>query len=285
MPRCGCRWNCGRWATTIDRRPAHERTAPDQLIAALQLDQPVALSLRARNQIVGALIVDRGAADLLINQRRLNILSGIANQTAIAIENVRLITELATQRLLEKELDVAREIQKSFLPDHNPQVAGYQIGAYWKSARRVGGDFYDFMPLANGNLGIVVADVADKGVPAALFMALSRTLVRATAMGGRTPADALRRTNELILSDARSDLFVTAFYGVLDPRRATFTYANAGHNPPIWLRARSGRAYYLNLPGIALGVIPEVNSARRDDCAGRGRCAGAIHRRCDRSDD
>lgn len=253
-----------------DRSDASRRDAPDQLISTLQLDQPVALPLRARHQIVGALIVDRGADDLLINQRRLNILSGIANQTAIAIENVRLITELATRQLLEKELDVAREIQKSFLPERNPQVAGYQIGAYWKSARRVGGDFYDFMPLANGNLGIVVADVADKGVPAALFMALSRTLVRATAMGGRTPADALRRTNELILSDARSDLFVTAFYGVLDPRRATFAYANAGHNPPIWLRARSGRAYYLNLPGIALGVIPEVNLHEETIALGAG---------------
>lgn len=253
-----------------DRSDGSRRDAPDQLIAPLQLDQPVALPLRARHQIVGALIVDRGADDLLINQRRLNILSGIANQTAIAIENVRLITELATRQLLEKELDVAREIQKSFLPERNPQVAGYQIGAYWKSARRVGGDFYDFMPLANGNLGIVVADVADKGVPAALFMALSRTLVRATAMGGRTPADALRRTNELILSDARSDLFVTAFYGVLDPRRATFAYANAGHNPPIWLRARSGRAYYLNLPGIALGVIPEVNLREETIALGAG---------------
>ncbi|MBI5566635.1 MAG: SpoIIE family protein phosphatase, partial [Chloroflexi bacterium] len=255
---------------TATQRTATGRAAPDELVTALQLDQPVALSLRARNQIVGALIVDRGAADLLTNQRRLNILSGIANQTAIAIENVRLITELATQRLLEKELDVAREIQKSFLPECCPVVPGYQLSAYWKSARRVGGDFYDFMPLANGNLGIVVADVADKGVPAALFMALSRTLVRATAMGGRTPADALRRTNELILSDARSDLFVTAFYGVLDPRRATFTYANAGHNPPIWLRARSGRAYYLNLPGIALGVIPEVNLREETIALGAG---------------
>ncbi len=255
---------------TDDRSEASERTAPDQLIAALQLDQPVALSLRARHQIVGALIVDRGADDLLINQRRLNILSGIANQTAIAIENVRLITELATRQLLEKELDVAREIQKSFLPECCPVVPGFQLSAYWKSARRVGGDFYDFMPLANGNLGIVIADVADKGVPAALFMALSRTLVRATAMGGRLPADALRRTNELILSDARSDLFVTAFYGLLDPRRAMFTYANAGHNPPIWLRARSGRAYYLNLPGIALGVIPEVNLREETIALGAG---------------
>jgi phosphoserine phosphatase RsbU/P len=235
------------------------QTVPADLIEVLELDRPIGLPLRARGEIVGALLVDRGLDDLSSNPRRLNILRGIAHQTAVAIENVHLITELAARQLLEKELDVAREIQKSFLPDGCPVVPGFQLSAYWKSARRVGGDFYDFMPLANGNLGIVIADVADKGVPAALFMALSRTLVRATAMGGRAPADALRRTNELILSDARSDLFVTAFYGVLDPRRATLTYANAGHNPPIWLRARSGRAYYLKLPGIALGVISDVS--------------------------
>ncbi len=234
------------------------RTPPDGLMAALQLQSPIALPMRARGDVIGLLLVDRGADDLLINQRRLNILSGIAGQTAVAIENVKLVSELATRQLLEKELDVAREIQTSFLPEQCPSVPGWQIAAYWQSARRVGGDFYDFMPLANGNLGMAVADVADKGVPAALFMALSRTLVRATAMSGRAPSDALRRTNELILSDARSDLFVTVFYCVLDPRRATLTYSNAGHNPPIWLRARSGRAYHLNLPGIALGVVPDV---------------------------
>lgn len=238
--------------------PAAARPTPDRLIAALRLDSPIALPLRARGDVVGLLLVDRGADDLLLNRRRLNILSGIAGQTAVAIENVRLVTELASRQLLEKELDVAREIQTSFLPDRCPVVPGWQIAAYWQSARRVGGDFYDFMPLVNGNLGMTVADVADKGVPAALFMALCRTLVRATAMSGRTPSDALRRTNELILSDARSDLFVTVFYCVLDPRRATFTYSNAGHNPPVWLRARSGRAYYLNLPGIALGVVPDI---------------------------
>jgi serine phosphatase RsbU (regulator of sigma subunit)/putative methionine-R-sulfoxide reductase with GAF domain len=235
------------------------RDVPDGLRQALELHAPLGLPLRARGDIVGALLVDRGADELLLSQRRLNILNGIAGQVAVAIENLRLMREVAVQQLLEKELNVAREIQKSFLPDCCPLVPGWQLSALWRSARRVGGDFYDFMELANGNLGMVIADVADKGVPAALFMALSRTLVRATAMGGRTPADALRRSNELILADARTDLFVTVFYGVLDPKAARFTYANAGHNPPIWLRARSGRAYYLDRHGIALGVVPEVN--------------------------
>jgi sigma-B regulation protein RsbU (phosphoserine phosphatase) len=137
-------------------------------------------------------------------------------------------------------------------------VPGYQLAAAWRSARRVGGDFYDFMLLANGNVGIAIADVADKGVPAALFMALSRTLMRATSMSGRTPSDALRRTNTLIISDARSDLFVTVFYGLLHPRSGSFTYANAGHNPPLWLNVQSGTMQRLQQHGMALGVIPDV---------------------------
>ena len=216
------------------------------------------MPLRARAEIVGALLVDRGTRDLMLNQRRLNILTGIASQTAVAIENVQLVADLAARQVLEKELDVAREIQKSFLPGRAPNVPGFQIAAYWRSARRVGGDFYDFMPLANHHQGLAIADVADKGVPAALFMALSRTLLRATAMSGRTPAEALNRANELIMSDARSDLFVTIFYGVLDPKSAVFTYANAGHNPPIWFEARSGTTHFLKEHGIALGVVPEV---------------------------
>src|SRR5512136_2726802 len=137
-------------------------------------------------------------------------------------------------------------------------VPGYQLAAAWRSARRVGGDFYDFMLLSNGNVGIAIADVADKGVPAALFMALSRTLMRATSMSGRTPADALRRTNTLIISDARSDLFVTVFYGLLHPRSGSFTYANAGHNPPLWLNVRTGVVQRLQLHGMALGVMPDA---------------------------
>jgi serine phosphatase RsbU (regulator of sigma subunit)/putative methionine-R-sulfoxide reductase with GAF domain len=232
--------------------------APDRLVQALRLDQPIVLPLRARAEIVGALVVDRGTRDLMLNQRRLNILTGIASQTAVAIENVHLMADLAARQLLEKELDVAREIQKSFLPGRAPNVPGFQIASYWRSARRVGGDFYDFMPLANHQVGLAIADVADKGVPAALFMALSRTLLRATAMSGRTPADTLSRANELIMSDARSDLFVTIFYGVLDPKSAKFTYANAGHNPPIWYEARSNTTRFMKEHGIALGVVPEV---------------------------
>ena len=243
---------------------------PDRVVQALRLEAPLMLPLRGRADLMGVLLVDKGIGDLSINQRRLNILTGIAAQTAVALENVSLMADVAQQHVLEKELDLAREIQRSFLPACCPLVPGYQLASAWRSARRVGGDFYDFMLLSNGNVGIAIADVADKGVPAALFMALSRTLVRATAMSGRTPSDALRRTNTLIMSDARSDLFVTIFYGLLHPRSGSFTYANAGHNPPLWLNARTGEVQRLVLHGMALGVMPEVSLSEQTLTLGPG---------------
>ncbi len=247
-----------QWVLHDDDSQHQVFTAPDPIWEALGLQTPIVLPLRGRRDLAGVLIVEGRTEELLINKRRLNILSGIASQTAVAVENVRLMADLAAQQLLEKELDLAREIQHSFLPECCPQVPGYELAAAWRSARRVGGDFYDFMLLANGNVGIAIADVADKGVPAALFMALSRTLVRATSMSGRTPADALRRTNTLILSDARSNLFVTVFYGLLHPRSGSFAYANAGHNPPLWLSARTGEVQPLLIHGMALGVMPDA---------------------------
>lgn len=251
---------CSRhdWLITAEDHSPGLLTVPDRLVQALQLQMPVVVPLRGRTDLIGALLVDGRTDDLLLSQRRLNILNGIASQTATSIESVQLLADLAARQVLEHELDLAREIQKSFLPARCPTVPGYELAAAWRSARRVGGDFYDFMLLSNGNVGIAIADVADKGVPAALFMALSRTLMRATSMSGRTPSDALRRTNTLIMSDARSDLFVTVFYGLLHPRSGSFTYANAGHNPPLWLNVRSGAVRRLVQHGMALGVMLDM---------------------------
>ena len=246
------------WQVVTDAEGPGLFAVPDRLVQALQLRTPFVAPLRGRTELIGALVVDGRTEDLLLSQRRLNILTGIASQAATSIESVQLLADLAMRQVLEHELDLAREIQKSFLPAKCPTVPGYQLAAAWRSARRVGGDFYDFMLLSNGNVGIAIADVADKGVPAALFMALSRTLMRATAMSGRTPSDALRRTNTLILSDARSDLFVTVFYCLLHPRSGSLTYANAGHNPPLWLNVRSGVLHRLQQHGMALGVLNDM---------------------------
>jgi phosphoserine phosphatase RsbU/P len=231
---------------------------PRNISVALGLHAPRAFPLLAKGQVVGVMVVEGAADEIKQAGRAMSILSGIAHQTAIAIENTRLVAELATRQRLEQELKVARDIQTSFLPSCCPEAPGWQLAAFWRAARQVGGDFYDFLPLPRDHQGLVVADVADKGVPAALFMAVSRTLTRSVAIGGhRTPAEALKRVNELILADARSDLFVTMFLADLSPV-GRVVYANAGHNPPLVVRAARGEVEYLKEHGMALGVIPEV---------------------------
>ncbi|MEZ4594170.1 MAG: PP2C family protein-serine/threonine phosphatase [Chloroflexota bacterium] len=153
---------------------------------------------------------------------------------------------------------MARGIQASLMPRGNPDVPGCTVASYWEAARQVSGDFYDFIPLRDGSWGIVVADVADKGIPAALFMALCRTILRAVAISRGDPAEALRRANEIIDQDAQSDLFVTIFYAIWQPEAGQICYANAGHNPPLLLR-HDGSSTLLTNHGMALGVLPDVD--------------------------
>lgn len=221
------------------------------------LDVPVALAfpLRARGQLVGILLI--GTEEQLFSSRRLNILNGIAQQAATAVVNNQLYKAAAERTRLEQELDVAREIQASLIPLGNPDIQGCSVASYWEAARQVSGDFYDFIRLNNGRWGIVVADVADKGVPAALFMALSRTVLRAVAINRENPAETLMRVNQIIDQDAQTDLFITLFYTIWNCEKNQLTFSNAGHNPPILLRA-DGSYKLLNADGMALGVLPEV---------------------------
>jgi serine phosphatase RsbU (regulator of sigma subunit)/putative methionine-R-sulfoxide reductase with GAF domain len=215
------------------------------------------LPLVARGHIVGAMLVDHPALGGPIDQRRLNILSGIAHQTALALENARLQGEATAAERIERELEVARDIQTSFLPDTFPIEPGWDVAAFYRAARQVGGDFYDFFEIEAHQWAIVVADVADKGVPAALYMALCRTLLRAVGSNRHSPTDTLLRVNELLLRDTRSDLFVTIWYGLWDARTGQLRYSSAGHNPPLLIHP-DGSVEPLIAKGIALGVVPKI---------------------------
>jgi serine phosphatase RsbU (regulator of sigma subunit) len=155
---------------------------------------------------------------------------------------------------LETEVQLARQIQKTFIPDDMPVLSGWDLAARWRTARQVGGDFYDVIDLPEGRFGLFIADVADKGIPAALFMSLTRTLVRAAVLETDSPAKALRKVNDLLIPDTQQGMFVTAVYLVLDPESGQLTYANAGHNPPLWL-TRGGKLERLSRTTMALGVI------------------------------
>lgn len=154
---------------------------------------------------------------------------------------------------LETELRVARTVQETLLPNELPNPAGWHFDAYWKPAREMSGDFYDFIPLHDGRIGIVVADVTDKGMPAAMVMATTRSLLRALAQQTNSPGEVLKQTNEALCPNIPPRMFVTCLYAVLDPGSGTLHYANAGHNLPV-LHHENG-IEELVAAGMPLGLL------------------------------
>ncbi len=177
-----------------------------------------------------------------------------AGQAAVAIENAQLYAQSLRQKELERELDLARDIQTSFIPDELPALPGWETAACWKMAREVGGDFFDLIPLPDKRLLLVIADVADKGLPAALFMARTSSFFRAVALDWYEPALVLSRVNRLLTENTEQTMFVSAFCAVLDTASGQLSYASAGHNPPILL-GEAGRMEMLQTKGMVLGVL------------------------------
>ncbi|MFW5942819.1 MAG: PP2C family protein-serine/threonine phosphatase [Chloroflexota bacterium] len=194
----------------------------------------------------------------------------LAAQIASTLHRSEVYAERLAYERVQQELAFARQIQVSFLPEELPRLSGWQLSATLIPARTTSGDFYDVIALPEGRVGLVVADVADKGMGAALFMALSRTLLRTQAYAyPQQPEKVLAAANERILADTNSELFVTVFYGVLQPESGEFRYANAGHNPPLLLGAGSHEA--LSNTGMPLGVWPEGGWESRRVQVARGQ--------------
>ncbi|GAB4570335.1 MAG: hypothetical protein Kow0047_23920 [Anaerolineae bacterium] len=234
----------------LDRQGALHRTRAE-----------LAVPLMVEDRVLGVLDVQSNVAGAFTRED-LFLLQTLADQIAVAIEDARLYQQAIEQERIRRELGVARKIQASLLPDRAPELPGWEIAFRWEPARNVAGDFFDFIELPDGRLGILIADVSDKGVPAALFMAVAHTLLRALALDRVDPADALSRASDLFLQDTRADMFVTAFYGVLDPTSGQLTYANAGHLPPLLCRNEGEGIACLLRGGIALGVVPHLRLTR-----------------------
>jgi serine phosphatase RsbU (regulator of sigma subunit) len=171
----------------------------------------------------------------------------------------RLIADEAERQRLEEELKIGHEIQLSLLPRCCPDLPGWELSAYYQPAREVGGDFYDFVlaPDEPDYLRLVIADVTGKGVPAALFMASARTTLRAESLSGCGPGDVLRRTNRVLRLDRQAPLFLSAFYGMLDHKTGRLSFANAGHERPLWLRA-GVQVEPLDQHDVVLGLFPDI---------------------------
>jgi serine phosphatase RsbU (regulator of sigma subunit) len=191
----------------------------------------------------------------------LKLLSAAGMQIAVALERAYLYELAQAQRIrLERELEMARVVQAGLLPDQLPHIPGFGLAADWRSAHQVAGDFYDIFPLTDGRWGMVIADVSDKGAPAALYMVLARSLIRATVEHTAGPAETLMQVNRALFTQSSAEMFVTVFYAVLDPTARTLTYTSAGHNPPIVRRA-SASTKIEQLPGggMPLGLFGEVS--------------------------
>jgi serine phosphatase RsbU (regulator of sigma subunit)/anti-sigma regulatory factor (Ser/Thr protein kinase) len=240
-------------------------------VAALPLDSPAAAALREAGVRLVVPLVSQGELIGMINLgARLSeqeysaddrqLLDDLAAQAAPAVRVAQLARqqqqEARERERMEQELSVARLIQQTLLPQSLPDLPGYEIAAHYQPARAVGGDFYDFLYFDDGTIGIIIGDVTDKGVPAALVMATTRTLLRAAAERLSSPSAVLQRVNELLHPDIPPRMFVTCLYALLNPATGRLRFANAGHGLPY--RRGAGGVTELRATGMPLGLLPDM---------------------------
>jgi len=173
------------------------------------------------------------------------------------------VAEARERERIEQELQVARRIQQALLPEATPTLDGWEVAAYYQPAREVGGDFYDFLELPDGRLGLVIGDATGKGMPAALVMATTRGMLRAVAQPLDSPGEVLKRVNDALFPDIPPNMFVTCLYAILDSESGRLVYANAGHDLP-YLRHHGEGAHELRATGMPLGLMNEMSYEEKE---------------------
>jgi serine phosphatase RsbU (regulator of sigma subunit) len=206
----------------------------------------------------GLLFVLESEKGFEYREKKIEIISGIARNLSMSIQNEKLKNEMIHRERISQEFQLAQEIQKTFLPEVLPVISGWELNARWRPALQVGGDFYDAFVLDEDRVGLVIADVSDKGMPAALYMTVARTLIHSEALEGDLPSAALMRVNRSLLLNSQQGLFVTCLYAILNTRSGEMTYANAGHNRPVWLRKSRKDVIWLEMGGMPLGVSEQL---------------------------
>jgi phosphoserine phosphatase RsbU/P len=218
--------------------------------------------LRAGSEIIGAFNLESDEQDAY-EPEDLELLMTFASQAAVAIERTRLHAEVLETRRLEEELSIGHRIQKTFLPERDPKVPNFDIAGAYYSSGLVGGDYYDYVRITDGHLGIVVADVSGKGIPAALIMAAFRASLIAEVRNNYAIRTVFAKVNKLLWESIEVDRFVTAIYGVLDLHGRRFTYVNAGHNTGLLYRAATDAFEYLESTGPLLGTLESATFKER----------------------
>ncbi|MBN1203256.1 MAG: SpoIIE family protein phosphatase [Anaerolineae bacterium] len=240
-----------------DNAQYDDRLAGGQSIMVLGLRSILCVPIMIKERLIGLVYVDNRLQSGIFKESHRDLLAAFASQAGVAIENARLYRVAVEKGRMEKELQMAHDIQRGLLPRELPTVPGYEIAADWRSAREVAGDFYDCFDLGDSKLGVVIADVSDKGAPAAIFMAVARSLIRGNALSASTPEETLQQANKIILNDTESGMFVTAYYTILHPG-GTITGVNAGHNCPLLYRASKKTHEFLPRGGRALGWFEDL---------------------------
>ncbi len=246
-------------------------------VEKLELDSPALAEMKrggvklvvplvSQGELIGLLNLGARLSEQEYSADDRKLLGDLATQAAPAVRVAQLVKERQQEaqerERIEQELKVASLIQQTLLPTAEPDLPGYDVSAFYKPAREVGGDFYDFLELEDGRLGLIIGDVTDKGVPAAMVMATTRTLLRASAQRFGSPGDVLERVNEVLVPDIPPNMFVTCLYAILDPETGRLHYANAGHDLPY--RSRRRTAEELRATGMPLGLMPGMGYEERE---------------------
>ncbi len=245
--------NEGKSLLTSDAQ-TEEWLSSRESVRALNLRAVLAVPVQLKEECKGVIYVDNRIQTGIFRPADIELLEGIASSAAIAIENARLYQVAVEKGRLERELQVARDVQSNLIPRRTPELPGWDFAALWHPARQVSGDFFDFIPLQQEKVGIVIADVTDKGMPAALFMAHARSIIRASVAGPFPPAEAIASANHVICTDPTEGMFVSLFYAQLEPQNGGLTYVNGGHNPPLYYRSASNDLIELPRTGFPLGI-------------------------------
>jgi serine phosphatase RsbU (regulator of sigma subunit) len=215
----------------------------------------LAFPLTIKSEFYGVMLACENEVESSYSLKRLELLNGVAQQISLAIQDDRLKQEMIGRERMEQEIQLARQIQRTFLPDKLPRVKDWTLDLRWNTAREVGGDFYDVFHSSDKRLAFAIADVSDKGMPAALYMTVTRTLIHSSAQSLHSPAKVLKQVNQQLMVDTQNGMFITAVFGFLNPITGEVDFAIAGHNLPLIYRANKSTIEILPKGGMAMGVL------------------------------
>lgn len=254
---------------------ANDARVPKSASELVELHDLILAPLVVRGAVAGVLaLINKRAEGQVFNEADRDLVTALADQAAVTLDIVRLYEELSEKQRLEQELRIAHDVQETLLPRRMPVLGNIEIAGLSRAAADVGGDYYDFIEVDETHLGIVVADVAGKGIPGALVMATLRSSLRAEARGDASPRNVMRRVNRLLVHDTRESVFVSVLYGVLDVITGEFVFVRAGHEPLIACSKDPAEQPQLLSPeGMVAGMIDgtafdtlEEARIRLDEC-------------------